>query len=141
MKSCECLSVALVVFDEASEAGRSSEESLDDPASRQEDEAMLGLRQFAVSGDRPRNVANRPMSRKWLRCVSWSKRRRSISSTRRWRNGLAATTGVRMVMAGLFSWNPNALPASRNAQPARNARYITSTVPRTPLPRGFVFPP
>jgi hypothetical protein len=37
-----------------------------------------------------------------------------------------------MVMAGLLSWNLDALPAARSAQPARNASYITSTVPRTP---------
>ncbi len=45
-------------------------------------------------------------------------------------------------MAGLLSWNPDALPPARSAQLARGARYITSTAPRTPLPRsGFVLPP
>jgi hypothetical protein len=47
-----------------------------------------------------------------------------------------------MVMAGLLSWNPDALPAARSAQPTRYDRDVTSTAQHTTLPRsGFVLPP
>jgi hypothetical protein len=42
-------------------------------------------------------------------------------------------------MEGLLSWNPDALPASRNAQPLHYARWLTPTALRGTLPRsGFV---